>query len=146
MELIKFEKDNSPQPSNSTISDLNFSRLNISSTLFIYFKLNNCLTCFSPKPSIFKLFLLTKWIILPIFWELQPYVFVHLSIASSFSFKTLLLQIGQFLGGFILVFNLLFFLTNLVTYGITSPALSISTRSKTFIFFYLFHQNYVKKH
>ena len=74
----------------------------------------------------------------PIFCELQPYVFEHLSIASSFSFKTLLLQIGQFLGGFILVFNLLFFLTNLVTYGITSPALSISTRSKTFIFFIYF--------
>ena len=36
------------------------ARLNISSTLFIYFKLNNCLTCFSPNPSIFKLFLLTK--------------------------------------------------------------------------------------
>ena len=60
IELIKLEKDNSPHPSNSIISDLKFSRLNISSTLFIYFSLNNSLTCFSPNPSIFKLFLLTK--------------------------------------------------------------------------------------
>ena len=136
IEWIKLENDNSPHPSNSIIFDLNFSRLNMSSILFMYFKLNNCLTCFSPNPSIFKLFLLTKWIILPIFCELQPYVFEHLKIASSFSFKTLLLQMGQFLGGFILIFIFLFFLTNLVTYGITSPALSISTRSKTFIFFF----------
>ena len=62
---------------------------------------------------------------------------MHLNTASFSSLKVLLPQIGHFFGGVISLLTLFDFFITLITWGITSPALWISTVSPIWIFFFL---------
>ena len=118
----------------------------------IKFKFHNFSTTFLPKPSIFIASLEIKCLIFSIAILSQPYPsFVHLLTASYF-FVVLLYSLsvlephdGHFDGKRkdLEFFNLLLLSTS-ITWGITSPALSIFTISPTLISFLLISSSLCK--
>ena len=107
--FIRLDMDKWPQPGNFiSFSCFKVSvgeaKINISAGSLIKLVLNNSIICFSPKPSILKAFLDTKWINWPIICSLQFEWLKQRIIVSSSSYFKGVLHEGQFSGKIIFLY------------------------------------------